>query len=444
MGPSVDVVPSSEQFPRQAEVAVIGGGIVGIATAWALVQRGIPTVLLEKGTVAAEQSSRNWGWCRRTGRDLRELPLINASMALWEQMNQQTGQETGYRRQGIIFASHTDRQRDSHQRWLEEARQFGIHSQQLAPGQLAQKVPGLRDVAAFTGALYTDSDGRAEPQHAAPAMAKAAMALGLNLQQHCAVRGLERSAGRISGVMTEYGTIACRSVVVAGGAWSRLLMSAEGISLPQLKVLSTVLRTRPVDYAIGPCAALGSVALRKRLDGGLTVASAAISTVDITPDALRFGRQFLPAYRVERAGLRLRLGQRFTEEWLRWRPRPVDKVSVYEQIRVLDPAIDPAVVDRMMRDLADRIPALNDLPVAQSWGGLIDTLPDAIPVISDTGEGDGLYLATGFSGHGFGIAPAAGQLMADLVTGQTPIVDPHPFRLARFRDGEKIRAQHWL
>ena len=113
-------------------------------------------------------------------------------------------------------------------------------------------------------------------------------------------------------------------------------------------------------------------------------------------------------------------------------------------LRVLDPVINPVIVQRMRHNLAELLPPLRDLPVAQSWGGLIDTMPDAIPVISGIDQVAGLYLATGFSGHGFGIAPGAGQLMADLVLNSTPSVDAQPFRFSRFSDGEKIRAQHWL
>lgn len=442
MGPIVDVVPSSADFPRQAEVVVIGGGIVGIATALALVKQGVPTVLLEKGTVAAEQSSRNWGWCRRTGRDIRELPLINASMQLWETMNQTTGRETGFRRQGIIYSSRTELQRERHLRWIEQARQYNIDSQMLSPAQLAARVPGL--ASSYPGALFTEADGRAEPQKAAPAMAMAALDAGLNLQQHCAVRSIERSAGRVSQVVTEHGAINCQSVVIAGGAWSRLLLQGCGIDIPQLKVLSTVMRTRPLEADIASCVSLGSVALRKRLDGGWTIASSATNVVDITPDSLRFMKLFMPAFKVEREALKLKLGARFLEEALHWKPGHADKTSIYEQIRVLDPSPHQPSLLQMVADLKRALPAFDGLQVAQSWAGLIDTMPDAIPVISGVDRVNGLYVATGFSGHGFGIAPAAGQLMADLVQNSTPIVDATPFRLSRFTDGERIRAQHWL
>lgn len=442
MGPSVDVVASSAEFPTTAEVVVIGGGIVGVATALSLVQRGVRTVLLEKGSVAAEQSSRNWGWCRRTGRDLRELPLINLSMQLWEGMNERVQRETGFRRCGILYAARSEKQRDLHQRWVNEAKQYDIHSEMLSPAQLRQQLPALQGH--YPGGMFTPLDGRAEPQKAAPAMVMAAMEKGLNLQQHCAVRTIERAAGKVSEVVTEHGAIRCQQVVVAGGVWSRLLLQGLGIHLPQLKVLSSVLRTRPIEFDPGACVSFGSVAMRKRLDGGLTVATSAISTADITPDSLRFSTQFMPAFWHEHKAIKLRLGKRFLEEAMLWQPGKADKRSIYERVRVLEPTIDPRMIPLIRDRISALIPALAPLPVAQSWGGMIDSMPDAIPVISAVDTLPGLFVATGFSGHGFGIAPGAGQLMADLVMNHAPSVDAHPFRLSRFSDGEKIRAQFWL
>ncbi|PMR76528.1 NAD(P)/FAD-dependent oxidoreductase [Billgrantia endophytica] len=442
MGPNVDNVESTPAFPTRAEVVVIGGGIVGVATALALVDKGVDTVLLEKGVVAAEQSSRNWGWCRRTGRDLRELPLIEASMQMWEGMNQRLGRECGFRRHGIVYAAHDEKQFERHGRWREAAAEHGIDSRLLDAGQMRRLVPGLQGP--VFGGLHTPADGRAEPQKAAPAMAQAAIERGLNLQQHCAVRSIERAGGRIERVVTEHGEIACQSVVIAGGAWSRLLLAGLGVTLPQLKVRSSVLRTRPLAVDVEPCLSLGRVALRKRLDGGWTIASSSNNLAEVTPDALRFLRLFWPAYRVEREILQPHLGRQGLDEVLRWRPGQAERVSIYERIRVLDPAPHRPTLVRMVEDLKRALPAFAGLQVAQSWAGLIDTLPDAIPVISTVENVPGCLVATGFSGHGFGIAPAAGQLAADLITGDVPCVDPEPFRLERFRHPHDVRAQHWL
>src|SRR5438270_11869889 len=103
MAPRVDPVPSDEKLPASADVVIVGGGIIGASTALFLAQKGVSVVLCEKGHIAGEQSSRNWGWCRKMARDPRELPLIIESMRLWEGMNEMTGAETGFRRAGIAY-----------------------------------------------------------------------------------------------------------------------------------------------------------------------------------------------------------------------------------------------------------------------------------------------------------------------------------------------------
>ncbi len=105
MGPITDKVATAESLPQETRIAIIGGGVIGVSTALFLAERGIPVTLFEKGEIAGEQSSRNWGWCRRTGRDSREMPLIVESMRLWEGMNARTGRETGFRVKGIVYAA---------------------------------------------------------------------------------------------------------------------------------------------------------------------------------------------------------------------------------------------------------------------------------------------------------------------------------------------------
>jgi glycine/D-amino acid oxidase-like deaminating enzyme len=106
---------------------------------------------------------------------------------------------------------------------------------------------------------------------------------------------------------------------------------------------------------------------------------------------------------------------------------------------VLDPAADPFVLERARASIAEAFPAFRNVAVAESWGGMIDVMPDAIPVISAVESLPGFFIATGFSGHGFGIGPGAGRLVADMVTAAPTIVDPAPFRLSRFIDGSNPR-----
>ncbi len=221
---------------------------------------------------------------------------------------------------------------------------------------------------------------------------------------------------------------------MAGGAWSRLFCGNAGIDLPQLKVLASVFRTAPLSG--GPeITAGGSIfAFRKRLDGGYTIARRNANVADITPDSFRLLRRYLPTLRENYGEIRMHFGRKFFEEWRTRRRWSLDEVTPFEAVRVLDPAPREATLEEARRALSKAFPVFARMQVAQSWGGMIDVTPDAVPVIGEVASLPGFFLATGFSGHGFGIGPAAGQLAADLVAGDTPIVDPAPFRFDRFSE----------
>jgi glycine/D-amino acid oxidase-like deaminating enzyme len=193
-----------------------------------------------------------------------------------------------------------------------------------------------------------------------------------------------------------------------------------------------VFRTQPLDG--GPeTAASGSVfAFRKRLDGGYTIARRNANIADITPDSFRLLRQYLPTLRENYGEIRMRVGRRFLEEWRTRRHWSLDEPTPFEAVRVWDPEPRHAVLEEARKVLSQKFPAFAGMQIAQSWGGMIDVTPDAVPVIGEVESLPGFFLATGFSGHGFGIGPGAGRLTADLVSGDTPIVDPYPFRFGRF------------
>ncbi len=430
MSPPVDPVASDPDLPARVDVVVVGGGIIGVCTALFLAEKGVSVALCEKGRIGAEQSSRNWGWCRTMGRDAAELPLAIESLRLWHGMNARTGRETGFRQAGIAYLCATEDEIAAQRRWLDQAGQYQVEARLVRGAALDALFPGA--AIPLAGALLTPGDSRAEPALAAPAIAEAARAAGAAILTGCAVRGLETEAGRVAGVATERGRIACQAVVLAGGAWSRLFCGNHGIDLPQLKILGSVLRTRPLD---GPDISAGGpgFAFRKRADGGYTVARRGASEHHLVPDSLRLLPRFLPSLRSEWKELRLRVRGRFLEEWRVPRRWALDQASPFETVRVLDPAPSSSILDDARRSLARAFPGFARMEVAETWGGLMDVTPDAVPVIGAVPGVTGFYLATGFSGHGFGIGPGAGRLMADLVAGDPPVVDAAPFRLERFR-----------
>ena len=437
MAPRVDPVASDEAVPPSADVVIIGGGIIGTSAALFLAQKGVSVVLCEKGHIAGEQSSRNWGWCRKMARDPREIPLIIESLRIWERMNETVEAETGFRTCGIMYLGETEADLARLESWLEHAREYQLDTHVINGAEVAERLPGLTKK--WAGALYTPSDGKGEPGLAAPAIANAARRHGATILTQCAVRGVETAGGRISGVVTEKGRIACQSVVLAGGAWSRLFCGNLGVELPQLKVLGSVMRTEKVDGGPEISASGGLFGYRKRMDGGYTVATLGVRTIDLVPDNFRLALDYLPAARLHWQKLRFRLGSRFAEEWRMKRRWNLDEATPFEAVRTLDPAGDPFVLERSRASIAEVFPAFRDVKIAETWGGLIDVMPDAIPVISAVDTVPGFFIATGFSGHGFGIGPGGGRLVADMVAGGPTIVDPTPFRLSRFTDGSNPR-----
>jgi glycine/D-amino acid oxidase-like deaminating enzyme len=436
MGPYVDSIVPDEVMPAATGVVVIGGGIIGTFAALTLAGRGIPVVLCEKGYIACEQSSRNWGWCRQAGRDVREMPLIVQSLQLWRDMNQLTEFDAGFRECGVLYVGESALDEARFVAWTEMARSYDIGTRIVRGTELAALMPGASRT--YECGLYVPTDGCAEPQRAAPAIARAAQRKGAIILAHCAARGIERTGGRTAAVITERGRIACDAVVLAGGAWSSLFCASLGIRLPQLKVLSSVMRTAPIAEGPGPCTYMDAVGYRKRRDGGYTIARGAGYVAPLVPDSLRYLRDFLPTIRKERDSLRLRVNAQSLREFRAPRSWPLDRPSPFEAARVLDPIPNKALNREALAAMIKLYPQFRDVHIVQQWGGYIDVTPDVVPYISPVGTLPGLTVATGFSGHGFGIGPAAGRLAAELAIGATPSVDPTPFRASRFSDGSPI------
>ncbi|MCQ8278518.1 FAD-binding oxidoreductase [Acetobacteraceae bacterium KSS8] len=428
-------------LPARVDVVVIGGGIVGACTALELAKRGRSVALIEKGDIGAEQSGRNWGWCRTMGRDPAEVPLSLLATQRWRELQAEIGTDLGYRQAGTLYLAATPQAQRAHVLWLDSVRGQPVDTRLLDGDEVAALLPGLSG--RWAGGLHTPSDGRAEPGLAAGAIAAAAGRAGVRVLSGCAARGLEVSSGRLSAVVTERGAIACGSVVVAGGAFSRLFCRTFGLSLPQLRVNSAAARTEPVHegpLADGPEIAVGGpdFAFRRRLDGGYTFARRGLATHEIVPDSFALLRRFLPTLRSSKDTIRLRLGRGFATAWQDGRRPRRTGVSVFERQRLLDPGPNPGEIDSAWSNLIRAYPDFSGTRIAESWSGVIDVTPDALPIISTIAELEGVVIATGFSGHGFGVAPGTAMLVADLVTGATPVVDPSPFALARF--GATLRS----
>jgi glycine/D-amino acid oxidase-like deaminating enzyme len=442
MSPPVDKIQSDAKLPVSASVVIIGGGIIGCSAAYYLAKKGHSVAVIEKGHVGCEQSSRNWGWCRQQRRDTREIPLIKESLNIWGGLNEEIGAETGFRRTGLIYVTQDAEDLSRWERWLDNARQYQLHTRLLTGAEAQALMPGCEEK--WVGGLYTPSDGRAEPSKAAPAIAEAARKLGVTFHQNCAARGIETEGGAVSAVVTEAGAIRTNAVLCAAGAWSRLFCRRHGMDLKQLSVRASVLRTEPGPEVLSSPVSTPGFGMRRRLDGGYTVGFRGAANFDLTPDALRQLRAFWPAYAHGGNDIRVRFGPAFFRAMGKPSTWALDRPSPFEAERVLDPKPDMPTLNKALVNLRKAYPALAGIKVAEAWAGMIESTPDAIPVISGVDELPGFFIATGFSGHGFGIGPAAGRLAADLVVGDPPIVDPKEFRYSRMVDGTRLMPQEGL
>ncbi|MEM9126953.1 MAG: FAD-dependent oxidoreductase, partial [Pseudomonadota bacterium] len=184
-------------LPKTVDVVVIGGGIIGTSTALELAERGASVLLCEKGQIAGEQSSRNWGWVRLGMRDPREIPLMQESLRLWRDLDARVGRKTGYTQSGILFGASGGRDADNLERWLRHVEGLQTGARMVHGTELSDLIPGHQT--GLNCALYMPQDGRAEPQLAAPAIAEAARGHGAAILTNCAVRSVDIQAGRVVG-----------------------------------------------------------------------------------------------------------------------------------------------------------------------------------------------------------------------------------------------------
>ena len=429
----------SGPLPEAVDVAVIGAGVIGTSAAWFLAKQGAKVALLEKGRVAGEQSSRNWGWVRQQGRDRYELPIMMESNRIWRSLAEETGErDLTFTGAGCAYLAEDERQLARFEEWRDLAREHQLDTRMLSPDEVRETVPGVEG--RWVGGMLTPSDGRAEPFIAVPALARAVHRLGVSIVEGCAVRTVETAGGRVRAVHTERGAVRAERVVLAGGAWSTYFAANAGLDLPQLTVRSTVARTRPApDYGLPNIAAPG-LTLRRRMDGGYSVSSGDIAEHYVCPRSFKDLRKFLRLMKQSARDLRIKPKPPagYPGAWGSKRRWSADEVTPFERMRVLNPPPSKEVRRRLMDRMPKRVPWLHEVGIAEIWAGMIDVTPDAVPYICEVPEREGLFVGTGMSGHGFGIGPGVGRVLADLVLGRPTGFDLSRFSFERFTDGRPI------
>jgi sarcosine oxidase subunit beta len=346
------------------EVVVIGGGAMGASVAWHLRDLGVgDVVLLERDSLAAGSTSRSAGGIRAQFSDELNVRIALRSLAEFGRMD-----GIDFRQHGYLFL--LDREEDvaSFRDALELQRRLGVPSRELTVDEALAIVPQVSPEG-LLAATYCELDGYASPESVVQWYAR-----GLDVRQGCEVTGVRVESGRVLGVGTSTGPIACGAVVCCAGAWSREVAALAGVDLP--------------------------VEGEKRWiwfspeDGGL-------------PERLPLTIDFSTSFYFHREGPGIVFGGR---------EHTLEEVAAHG---------------------VRRLPLLEELPVQASWWGYYEMSPDHNALVGRTAEPDGFFYATGFSGHGFQQAPAVGEHLAELVAGREPTLDLSAFALERFSRGEE-------
>ncbi len=429
----------ADPLPDAVDVVVIGAGIVGTTTAYFLAQRGVRVLLCEKGRVAGEQSSRNWGWVRQQGRDYAELPIMMESNRIWRGLAAESGEkDTAFTESGCLYLAEREADLARFESWCEIAKQHQLDTRMLSAREAAALVPGIEGQ--WVGGILTPSDGRAEPFVAVPALARAARRAGVTVIENCAVRTLEAQDGRVAAVVTEKGRVRTGAAVLTGGAWSTYFAANAGVDLPQLIVRSTAARTHVDADRTLPNVSTPGLTFRRRADGGYTVSTGDLAEHYVAPRSFKDFTRFLKLMKASARDLRLKFGPPadYPGAWGAKRRWSGDETSPFERMRVVNPPPSDIVRRRLQERLPRRAPWLAKLGLAEVWAGMIDVTPDAVPYLCEADSPRGFFIGTGLSGHGFGFGPGAGHVLADLVQGRSPGHDLSRFRLNRFHDGSEI------
>jgi glycine/D-amino acid oxidase-like deaminating enzyme len=425
--------------PR-VDTVIIGAGIAGCAAAYYLAKRGQRVVLFDKGASGLEQSTRNWGWVHSQIRHLHLIPLAQLALQLWPSLEAELGHDLSWRQDGsITLASSTDRLGELEE-WRADALALGLAAEIVPPARIERLVPGMSD--RWAGALYIPIDGQADPGNATAAFLNAAMRLGVVLHERCAVIGLDVVGGRVQGVFTERGRFRADNIVCAAGSWSSRLLRPLGVHVPQRSLRCTVVRTAPTSAISRTTIASDGVSVRQDHQGRFVLGGGGIAVYDIDCEVFNDLRHFLKPSWINRKWIRLALGRRLVDDVRAHIPGSSAKTSFWQDRRAVEPEPHRGTARVNLEAFRRLFPGHADLEVEATWAGMLDMTPDYAPLVGPVVDIAGLYLNTGFSGHGFTLAPGAGKLLSELIMGAAPSIDPRQYRFARFKEND-LPAVRW-
>jgi sarcosine oxidase subunit beta len=377
-------------LPSRASVVIVGGGVMGLSTAYHLARAGVPdVVLVEKGELGSGSTSKAAGGVRAQFSDAVNIELGARSLHVFERFGALFDQEIDLHQVGYLFL--LDRSEDvrAFENSIALQNQLGVPSRLVDVAE-ARALSPLISTEGLLAAAYSPTDGHCTPESVVNGYAGAARRAGARLVRHCAVTAIDSSGGTVTRVVTDRGAVDTDTVICTAGAWSGPLGAMVGVELPVEPLRRQVLTTRPVP--------------------GLDPR---------TPFTIDFSTSFY----FHGEGQGLLLGMSDPDE------TPGFKLTGSDDW-----------LPRLGAALEHRAPGISEVGIGPGWAGLYEMTPDHNALV---GEADGVsrfLYATGFSGHGFLMGPAIGEVMRDLYLGRPPVVDVSSLTATRFA-GAALRPE---
>ncbi|ELW4385274.1 FAD-dependent oxidoreductase [Salmonella enterica] len=433
--PRVGFVDGMEgPLPEQADAVVIGAGILGIMTAINLVERGLSVVIVEKGNIAGEQSSRFYGQVITYKMTGATFLLHHTGKQRWREMNAKVGADTSYRTQGRVDVPLDEADLEHVRKWIDTMSKdtgtdIPFKTRMTEGDELKSRLKGASSDWKIAG--FEEDSGSLDAEIATFVMAEYARRIGVKIYTNCAARGIETQAGKISDVVTEKGAIKTSRVVLAGGAWSRLFMQNLDIDLPTLPAYQSQQIISGVPGAPGGNVALpGNIFFREQADGTYAT-SPRIIIAPVVKESFIYGYKYIPLISQPDFPVHISLNEQLINSLMQPTHWKLNEVSPFEKNRDMVAVPDITGLDESLEKLRAEFPAFKESKLIDRWGGAMAIAPDEDPIISAVKEYPGLVVNTA-TGWGMTESPVSAELTADLLLGEESFMDPEPFSLYRF------------
>jgi sarcosine oxidase subunit beta len=378
---------------NKADVIIVGGGIMGVSSAFFLRQRGMSVILLERGLIGQQASGVNFGNTRRMGRPIEQLPLSNRSRETWLRFKELFGADVELLLNGHLRLGLTQAHEERIAQYAQDAKDFGLGMQMMSKKTLRERFPYLGPE--VTSGCYAPHDGHANPRLAAPAIGRAAVREGAQVFENTDIVAVEREGEDFRVTAADGRTFHAPVALITTGAWGNHISASFGEPVPMIAKAPQMCVTEPVPYAIGPTM------------GALT---------DV-PERSAYFRQ------VARGNIVIGGGGH----------EPVDMENRRAYVNPRRTLIKLAEAPRV-------VPALKHLNIIRVWSGIEGYMEDSRPVMGPSARVPGLFYAFGFSGEGFQLGPGVGDVMAELIHTGATTTPIGQYSISRFAKTEEQQA----